>query len=105
MLKHHSLLTDRLPGAANVKARKLYRGLKRHFQTAKCPMCACYQQYGVLIIKGDFTEHLQDINDGQFVAPTDFYKLKDAKLIELDTISARQHRVTIVELIPQEQLV
>jgi len=102
MLNNHSMLTDRLPGPANAKARKLYRSLKHHFQAAKCPICSCYHRYGVMIVRGDFIEHIQDINNGQ-LAPTDLFKLKDAKLLELDTISARQHRITIVELIPQEQ--
>ena len=98
---HENTILNRLPGAANVKARKLYHALKSHLQDATCPMCSFYKQYGVMIVKGDFFEHLQDIHGGKF-ALADIFKLKDAKIIGLDEISARQYRVTIYELAPKE---
>lgn len=96
-----SLLAHKLPGVANLKARKLYYSLKHHYKEAACPMCRFYKQYGVIVVKGDFTEHVRDINNGQLTA-SDLFKLKDAKLLEIDQISIRQYRITICELIPQE---
>jgi len=98
---HSNTTLNRLPGAANLRARKLYHTLKSHLLDETCLICTSYQKYGVLIVKGDFFEHIQDINGGK-LAPADFFKLKDAKLIDLDEISARQHRVTICELAPEE---
>lgn len=44
-----------------MKTHKLYQSLKRHLQYGKCPTCSFYQQYGVMIVKGDMVEHITDI--------------------------------------------
>lgn len=103
MNKTSTSVIPKLPGATNLKARKLYYNLKKHYQDGTCSTCTFYQRYGVMILSGDVFEHLQDINDG-ILASSDLFKLKDANLIELEQISARQYRLTMCELVPQEQV-
>jgi hypothetical protein len=100
---HKTALLKALPGTANLKARKLYHTLKNHFTHASCQCCTFYKQYGVMIVKGDFTEHIEDLNDGKLAA-ADIFKLKDSGLIELEQITARQYRLTICELAPEEAI-
>lgn len=100
---HKNELLSKLPGVANLKARRLYHTLVNHFTHASCQCCAFYKQYGVMIVKGDFTEHIEDLNNGKLAA-TDIFKLKDAGLIELEQISERQYRLTICELAPEEAI-
>jgi hypothetical protein len=100
---HKNDLLKALPGTANLKARKLYHTLKNHFTHAACTSCIFYKQYGVFIVRGDFCEHIEDLNDGKLAA-ADIFKLKDAGLIELEEITARQYRLTICELAPEEAI-
>lgn len=94
---HANTLTTKLPGPEHLRARALYCSLKAHYEQKECSCCDFYQQYGVMIVKGDVFEHIRNIAACTAVV-ADLEKLTKAKFIELDEISTRQHRLTFVQI-------
>jgi hypothetical protein len=41
--------------------RELYRTLIQHYVYANCPLCTCFKEYGVMIVKTDLIRHIEDI--------------------------------------------
>lgn len=77
--------------------RELYRLLETHYHQAACEQCTFYKQYGVMIVKGDFAEHIRNLG-GDWSVTTELDKLVKAKLIEIDKISTHQYRITFVHI-------
>lgn len=94
---HKIALLRKLPGPDNLRARELYRLLEKHYHQAACQHCAFYKQYGVMIARGEYADHIQDIG-GDWQAMAELPKLVKAKLIEVDEISTHQYRVTFVHI-------
>jgi hypothetical protein len=92
-----------LQGPAHLKARKLYKALIRHLNEESCMRCTSYTKYSCIIIRGDIWQHITDIADFPIV-PDDLFKLKEAGLVELEEITAREHRITFVSPEREEEV-
>ncbi len=91
-----SKILQLLPGTDNTKARKLYRTLLEHHQQASCIICKSYLQYDCMIVKGSLLEHINDIA-GYQINLKDLHKIQQVKLIEIEEITPRQHRIVFLE--------
>jgi hypothetical protein len=63
-------------------------------------MCTSYPQYGSMVIRGDFFEHIGDIVPFD-IDTLDFAKLKNKKLIVVEEITPRQTRIVFVDLVKE----
>lgn len=94
-----SKILQLLPGNENLMARKLYRALVEHHQNAtNCLICKSYVQYDCMIIKGSLLEHINDIA-GYKINPDDLKKIQKVKLVGIEEITPRQHRIEFLEQI------
>lgn len=96
-----SLVHNRLPGADNLKARKLYYAIKAHHKASECLVCDSNIRYGYTVIRGDLMEHVADVVAFP-VAMSDLTKLEVAKLIKLEPVEPNRYRIVFTELAPRE---
>lgn len=99
-----------LPGPRNLHLRRLYRILEQHYTDANCPLCTCYKQYGTMIVKGSFLQHIDDVVNSQTIKKSiidiDIEKLNlISELVETQEITPCMYRLTFVLLQPKEILV
>ena len=93
-----SKILQLLPGGENLKARKLYQKLLEHHLQANCLICKSYLQYDCMIVKGSLLEHINDIA-GYKINPDDLKKIQKVKLVGIEEITPRQHRIEFLEQI------
>jgi hypothetical protein len=90
-----------LKGPSMTLTRAFYRALEQHFFQNDCPGCKSYKQYAVLLVKGQFYQHMvaiSPVDEDIFVLIS---SLKESGLIELRK-DDELYRVTFKHLQTQE---
>lgn len=88
-----SIILKKLQSTNDTKAQKLYRSLVDHYKSASCSICQSYPKYKAIVVKGDLFEHVYSIASIK-IGPSDFFTLQEYKLIILEEIAPRVHRIT-----------
>lgn len=105
------ILNKFLPYTSNLDARSIYRALERHFKAGmNCTRCTCYHQYGLMLVKGDYSifyEHITDIgNEGRKNAIAHFEwslgQITDSGLIVIEQREQCLYEVVFTQLAPKE---
>jgi len=93
-------LNRALKGVGKAPARAFYRYLEWHFFEKKCVGCTSYENYGVMLVRGQFYEHMKAFAN----PPEDVFELISC-LKESGLISVQKndgvYRVTFHELCPE----
>jgi hypothetical protein len=108
------ILNKFLPYSSNVGARSIYRALERHFKSGLyCKQCTCYQQYGLMLVRGDyssFNDHIADIANQSRTKVIEHFEwslgqIKDSGLITIAKREERLYELVFTQLAPKEVLV
>jgi DNA-binding CsgD family transcriptional regulator len=93
-----------LKGVKMAHARAFYRALERHFFLDDCPGCKSYFQYAVLLVKGQFYQHLGLFlpDEGQNVVELVYHLERTDMIYVHKHIDDELYRVTFVHLQPKE---
>jgi hypothetical protein len=94
-------LNAALRGVKMAQARAFYRSLEQHFFQNDCQGCKSYKQYGVLLVKGQFYQHMVMISPVEGDVFVLISSLKESGLIELRKDN-ELYRVTFKHLLSKE---
>ncbi len=95
-------LTTMLRGPQLLQARAFYRALERHFLADECTGCKSYHKYGVLLVKGQFHQHLELFRPNVYLDVTELVsQLETAGIIHVQQ-NDELYRVTFMHLQSKE---
>jgi len=95
-------MNNALKGPKMVQARAFYRALEQHFFADDCAGCKSYFKYGVLLIKGQFYQHLEMFRSNIYLDVVELVsQLEKAGMIHVQQ-NEEMYRVTFIHLLPKE---